>query len=398
MTEERDLREQLTHAQRMDSVGRLAGGIAHDFNNLLTAVLGNVELARGRMGGDGVLDAELAEIEQAAQRATSMTRQLLTFARRQVVTPAVVELDGLADGAETLLRRLIGENVELVTDLDAEGAMVRIDPQQFDQVLMNLTVNARDAMPDGGTVRISSRVRPAADLLETTFLQEPAEEYVVLEVADSGSGMSPEVQDRVFEPFFSTKEPGDGTGLGLATCYGIVHQADGHISVTSELGVGSVFRVILPRVRRGVEPVAPVEPSAPVFEAGRTVLVVEDADPVRRLVVEALARAGYLVLEASDGEEALEVAGAHEGPIDVVVSDIVMPKMNGPRAVEALRETRPDIRALFISGYAADTVRDSALAAPGSDFLAKPFSAGELLRKVSALTSDGASRPLSGSP
>lgn len=383
----RELQHQLAHAQRMDSVGRLAGGIAHDFNNLLTAVLGNAEILRRRIDSASDLLVELTEIEESARRATGLTRQLLTFARRQTVQPSVVELDEVAQDAERLLRRLIGEDIDLRTELKAPGAQIRIDPQQFDQVIVNLTVNARDAMPEGGTITIRTKV-VSADLVPGLRRDERDTDYfVVLEVEDDGRGMDRRVQQRVFEPFFTTKEAGEGTGLGLATCYGIVGQAGGRIDVESTPWVGSVFRVYLPAVNESVagEPDPLGEPD---FVVGRTVLVVEDADPVRRLIVESLERKGYTVLEASDGEDAVALAASYDGVIHIAVSDIVMPRMNGPKAIEAIRVSRPDIRVLFISGYSAETVRDGALESSNTAFLSKPFTPSELVHQVNELAED----------
>lgn len=383
-TAEKELEDQLAHAQRMDSIGRLAGGIAHDFNNALTTVLGNAELARERLPRTSQAVKQLSAIEDSARSASSLVQQLLTFARRDVVRSSVVELDRLARGSEQLLRRLIGEDVELSTSLSAPGALIEIDPQQFDQVLMNLAVNARDAQPNGGCIRIRTRVVDAADVPEVDQ-RVHGTDFVVLEVSDDGTGMSEELRARAFDPFFSTKEPGEGVGLGLATCYGIVSEAGGAIRLRSEVGAGSTFSVILPRVEGVADPVPDAE--SPVAESGSgvTVLVMEDAEPVRELIVSMLRDLGHVVIEAVDGLEGVDLASSHIGPIDLCISDIVMPSLSGPKAVEQIRAKRTGLPVLFISGYTADHGSDEAFSGSNTDILPKPFTPSELMARVRRL-------------
>jgi len=384
VSEARDLQSQLAHAQRMDSIGRLAGGIAHDFNNLLTAILGHAEMGRATLTPDDPAYPDLREIEESALRATGLTRQLLTFARRQVVQSKTVDLDELTRGTERLLRRLIGENIELVTALRAEGHMVQIDPGQYEQVIVNLAVNARDAMPSGGRLTISSR-RRVAELSPSPVTSGPTTECVELVVEDSGSGMPPEVCERIFEPFFTTKGAGEGIGLGLATSYGIIGQAGGTITVRSVVGEGTAFTILLPVVQSAPDLDDVREVSEPGAGGGETVLVVEDEEAVRRLVVEVLKRQGYNVLQAENGIEALEILNGNADLLDLMVTDIVMPRMGGPEVAERVREMRPDIKVLFMSGYSADTDRHQALAAEGTSFLPKPFTPTQLAARVRQL-------------
>jgi PAS domain S-box-containing protein len=384
VSQARDLKSQLAHAQRMDSIGRLAGGIAHDFNNLLTAILGHAEMGRAALSPDDPAYPDLREIEESALRATSLTRQLLTFARRQVVETRAVGLDELTRGAERLLRRLIGENIELVTAHGADDYLVQIDPGQFEQVIVNLAVNARDAMPDGGRLMISTR-RRVVHLTSDANGQGAETECVELLVEDTGSGMRDEVCSRIFEPFFTTKAAGEGIGLGLATSYGIVRQAGGSISVTSKVGQGTTFTILLPIVAGSAREADEYESNVEDAGGGETILVVEDEESVRRLVVEVLRRQGYEVMQAEDGVQALDVLGGNADVLDLVVTDIVMPKMGGPEVASRVREMRPDIKVLFMSGYSADADRLEALAVAGTAFLAKPFTPTQLAAKVRAL-------------
>ncbi len=381
---EKELEDQLAHAQRMDSIGRLAGGIAHDFNNVLTTILGNAEMARARLPRTSQAARQVEAIEDSARRASGLTHQLLTFARRDVVRATTVELDRLTQGSEQLLRRLIGEKIELSMSLAATGAFIEIDPQQFDQVLMNLTLNARDALPDGGTIRIRTLVVRGADLPEVDSAAT-AKEFVVLELSDDGAGMSDEVQELAFEPFFSTKEPGEGTGLGLATCYGIVSEAGGTIRVRSELGAGTTVSIILPRVEGVAEALLSDESTLSHGGAGLTVLVIEDAEPVRELIAGMLRDQGHVVLEAVDGLDGVDLAHSHIGPIDLLISDIVMPSLSGPEAVRRIRAKRSGLPVLFISGYTAEHGAETALGAEDTDILAKPFTPSELMARVHQL-------------
>jgi two-component system cell cycle sensor histidine kinase/response regulator CckA len=390
------LENQLAQAQKMDSIGRMAGGVAHDFNNLLTAMLGNLEFARAGLSPDDPLLAELEEIEKAARRATELTRQLLTFARRQVVQPVVVDLNALTRGAGKLLRRLIGEDIELVTLLDHEPATVRIDPSQFEQVIVNLAVNARDAMPQGGRLSIET----ANVLVDDAFARQHPTlrvgEHVRLTVSDTGIGMDDQVKKHLFEPFFTTKEPGKGTGLGLATCYGIVQQLGGVIYPESEIGRGTIFNVFLPRIDLPAEPTA--KPKETHVKRGtETVLLVEDEPLVREIAKSALSDQGYQVIEAEHGEDALRLARQFNGPIALVLTDVVMPKMGGRELIGVLRRDRPNVRVLYMSGYAASTIDEQDVVEPGTSFLRKPFALAEMLRKVRDVLDEGGGSTPSGS-
>ena len=381
--EERRLLEQaLARAQRLDSIGQLAGGVAHDFNNILTVILGNLEAVRKTLGPDAVVSVEIEEAEQAARRAADLTRQLLTFARHQRVDVHVLDLNTLAHDAERMLRRLVGAQIRIETELHGTPLRVRVGAGQVEQVLMNLAVNARDAMPAGGVIRVSTRPETLA-AAEAGPLGLVAGPYVELRVADTGVGMPAEVAEQVFDPFFTTKAMGAGTGLGLAVCYGIVRKAGGAISVLSTPGVGSTFRVFFPATE--AEPVVPALLLEPPVDGGReTVLVAEDERVIRELVERALSRRGYRVLAAGDGQDAMEVARAHEGRIDLLVSDVVMPRVGGPELARTLRRSDPALRVLFMSGYSADALREGQ-DVPGSEFVAKPFTPDELARRVRTL-------------
>jgi PAS domain S-box-containing protein len=368
VTELRRNEEELRQAQKLGAVGRLAGGVAHDFNNLLTVMIGNADLALDRLQDGDANRQELEEIRAAAGRAAELTRQLLAFGRKQVLQPEIFQLDGVVTGIGLLLRRLIGADVELVIRPGAAGAHVLADRGQLEQVIVNLAVNARDAMPDGGTLTIETTLRDDA--------------HVALAVRDTGVGMDEETRSRVFEPFFTTKHDGRGTGLGLATVDGIVAQSGGRILVESEPGRGASFTVLLPlaAAQVGEAPSAP-ERAAPVVDGRPTVLVADDEALVRGLIVDGLERAGYDVLAAADGREALELARVRLEPIDLLVTDIVMPGMSGRDLAEQLVAERPELKILFVSGYPGGAPGDEA-AAPGPRFLQKPFTLGELAAAV----------------
>ncbi len=386
VTDRKVLERQLLQAQKLESVGRLAGGIAHDFNNLLTAILGYAELAAGAVEGDARATGWVAEIRSAAERAGALTRQLLTFARRQVIEPEVVDVNELTSDLERMLRRVIGEDIQLVTELEARAPTVRADAGQLEQVLLNLAVNARDAMPDGGRLTIRTRdvVLGEGDLATRPGLVPGP--YVAIEAIDTGVGMSEEVLAHLFEPFFTTKELGKGTGLGLATCYGIVTQCGGRIEADSEPGRGATFRILLPceNASSGLGTAGgPPTSARPAEPAGEVVLIAEDEVRVRDIMAQTLRSEGYRVLLAEDGEAALRLAREHAGEIALVVTDVVMPRLSGPDLVERLRAHRPALRVLYASGYAADRV--PALAGPDTAFLQKPFTPAELARRVRSL-------------
>jgi len=374
LTRQKDLEAQLVQAQKMEAVGRLAGGIAHDFNNLLTAISGYSEfLIAGEVDERSRRHAH--EIKKAAARAAALTGQLLAFSRRQVLQPRVLDLNAVVSDMDMMLRRLIGEDVELVATLDPALGAVRADPTQVEQVIVNLAVNARDAMPNGGALTI-----------ETGNVSTSDEELVELRVTDSGVGMTEEERLQLFEPFFTTKT--GGTGLGLATVYGIVEQSGGTIEVESAPGFGSSFRILLPRVEAPAQELPEAEPEATPRPGTETVLLVEDEVVVRRLVAELLESDGYTVLQAGDGPSALELLRRHPGAVDLLVTDVVMPGMSGPEVVQAVTAMRPGTHVLYTSGYTDTALDHHGVLEPGTAFLQKPFGSQELLRSVRALLDD----------
>ena len=386
ISELRRLETQLLLSQRMEGIGRLAGGIAHDFNNLLTAILGHAEMARTDAApGDPAL-GNIAEITRAAQRAADLTRQLLAFARRQIIEPRIVDLNQLVLNVDRMLRRLLGEDVELVTVPQPGLWRVRIDPGQFEQVLVNLAVNARDAMPEGGRLVIeTSNVVLDAEFARSHTTVQPGP-HVLLAVSDTGVGMDPDVQAHIFEPFFTTKEVGKGTGLGLATCYGIVKQNRGSIWVHSEKGHGTTFRIYMPCAEAVEEQREPIETGTSVVVRGNeTVLLVEDEIVVRDLAADALRRQGYQVVTAASGPEALDLVQQAVRPFDVLVTDIVMPQMSGQQLADVLLLRHPRLKVLFISGYSDLPRHHDGMLSPGLALLTKPFTPGQLVQRVRAL-------------
>jgi len=388
VTELRSLQQQLRQAQKMEAIGRLAGGVAHDFNNLLGVITGYGELVRQRMPTEDPLHVKVEQILKAADRAASLTRQLLAFSRQQVLQPEILDVNHIVSDMDKLLHRLIGEDVELGTALDPSLGRVRADPGQLAQIVMNLAVNARDAMPGGGRLTIET----ANAELDAAYavLHPPAKpgRYVMLAMSDTGSGMDAEIQSHVFEPFFTTKPVGEGTGLGLSTVYGIVKQSDGYVWVYSEVGVGTTFKIYLPRIDLATA-APPQERPAPAARSSETVLLVEDEDALRGLLRETLEDNGYVVLVARDGAQALQIADAHAGPIHLIVTDLIMPGINGRSAAEEIVSARPEVKVLYISGYSSEAVARSGALGRGSAFLSKPFTPKGLLRKVRDLL-DGA--------
>jgi PAS domain S-box-containing protein len=376
------LEEQLAKAQKMDSIGRLAGGVAHDFNNLLTAILGNVEFAQLGVLPDTPLRADLDEIQKAAHRATELTRQLLTFARHQVVRPRVVDLNVLTRGADKLLRRLLGEDVELVTLLAPDLGPVRIDPGQFEQLIVNLAVNARDAMPNGGRLTIETANLTLDTDYAATHANAVPGEYVQVAVSDTGIGMDRKTLSRLFEPFFTTKAEGKGTGLGLAICYGIVRQAGGNIWAYSEPGRGATFKVHLPKLDVPVDAANGAPAPAAVPRGQETILLVEDEDQIREVAARGLRAQGYTVVTASNGAEGEAIARARLEQIDVLVTDIVLPLLGGRELAARLRADRRNLPVIFISGYTRGVVSDVELVGENTLFLSKPFTPSELARQV----------------
>jgi len=384
ITERRVLQEQLLQSQKMEGIGRLAGGVAHDFNNLLTAILGYVEMCKldlpPELPADHPARVDLQEVATAGEGAASLTRQLLTFASKQIVAPVRLDLSILVTDSLKMLQRLIGDDIEIETALDPAAGTVEADAGQIQQVLVNLAVNARDAMPNGGRLLIETTAETISDDQARARPGEIPGQYVLLAVADTGAGMNEEVQSHLFEPFFTTKELGKGTGLGLATCHGIVRQMGGHIRVYSEPGRGTTFRIYLPRKEGAADPQSVSAPrSTPT--GTETVLVVEDEPTVRRLAVLGLRAHGYVVLEAADGAEAIGIAGRVGAAIEVIVSDVMMPGMSGPELLNGLSAIAPNARAVLMSGHAESAV----LSQPSSLhylFLPKPFTPERLARKV----------------
>jgi two-component system, cell cycle sensor histidine kinase and response regulator CckA len=381
VTERRRLQQQFLQAQKMESLGRLAGGVAHDFNNLMTAIIGNAELDLMELPDAHPLRPDLEEIRQTAERAATLAHQLLAFSRREIVEPRVLKLNDLVARTERMLRRLIGADVELTTVKSRAAGRVKVDPGQFEQILINLAVNARDAMPDGGRMTIRTGAATVQRDAGAYGGVTPGR-YVTLQVSDRGCGMSPEVKERLFEPFFTTKEAGQGTGLGLPTCYGIVNQAGGWIDVESETGRGTKFTIYLPEAQERAEPLPEADGGGYLPEGDETVLLVEDEDAVRRIGARVLRGLGYTVLEASDGEEALELVASTDRRIDLVFTDIVMPRLGGGGLVERIQELRPEAKLLFTTGYTEDQVVRGSVAKRGVSLLHKPFSPGSLARRV----------------
>jgi PAS domain S-box-containing protein len=381
VTSRRNLEAQFLHAQKMEAVGRLAGGIAHDFNNLLTIINGYTETLLPMLTDDDARWAMLAEIREAGLRAANLTRQLLAFSRKQVLSPQVLDLNSSVKNTVKMLSRLIGEDVRIQTVTTPVPAWIRVDPGQLEQVILNLAVNARDAMPKGGrlTLQVARVAIGAEETAQGTKI--PPGEYVALDVADTGSGMAPEVRARIFEPFFTTKEPGLGTGLGLATVFGIVQQSDAHIDVETELGVGTRFRILFPAARNESRN-NHHSSETPTPTGTETLLLVEDESGVRRIARMSLERYGYKVLEAADGREAIELFAAHAGRVQLVITDVVMPEMGGAELVEQLRRHNPGLKTLYISGHTEDAAVRDRVSEASESFLQKPFTPTTLARKV----------------
>jgi two-component system cell cycle sensor histidine kinase/response regulator CckA len=381
VTDRRALEDQFRQAQKMEAVGRLAGGVAHDFNNLLMVISGYAEVVLAELGPHHLLRDKALAIQQASDRATTLTRQLLAFSRKQLLELKVVDVNAIVSDMERLLRPLIGEDVEFLTSLTNEAAHTRADAGQLEQVLMNLVVNAKDAMSGGGTLTIQTERMVVDDghRRGATFIRPG--DYVMLSVSDTGMGMDKETQSRIFEPFFTTKEKGKGTGLGLSTVYGIVKQSGGYVMVQSEEGRGTTFHIYLPRVE-GVAERHPVPVAHTALGGTETVLLVEDEESVRQLVRETLAAKGYRVVEADNGESGVAVAAKHQGKIDLVITDVVMPGMGGRELVKQLAQTRPETKVLYLSGYTEDAIVSEGTIESGAAFLQKPFTLQNLARKV----------------
>jgi PAS domain S-box-containing protein len=382
VTERHVLENQLRQSQKMEAVGRLAGGVAHDFNNLLMVISGYTEVLLGKTDSSNPLRSKIEAIQQAADRAGSLTRQLLAFSRKQLLELKVVDINAIVADMERLLRPLIGENIELVTRPASDLGRTRADAGQIEQVIMNLVVNSKDAMPKGGKITITtSNARLDDDLPREYNYMKPGP-YILLSVADSGLGMDKETQVRIFEPFFTTKEKGKGTGLGLSTVYGIIKQSGGYIFAQSELGRGTTFRIYLPQVDEIIASSGQTRALAPDVGGSETVLLVEDEESVRQLVRETLEGKGYKVLEADNGDAALQLAHAHQGCIDMLITDVVMPGMSGRELAVQLCSSHASTKVLYLSGYTEDAIVHQGVLDPGTAFLQKPFTLQMLSRKV----------------
>jgi PAS domain S-box-containing protein len=383
VSRELELEDRFRQTQKIDSIGRLAGGVAHDFNNILAVICGHTDLALMQLSPDAPLRPSLECIQESAERAANLTRQLLAFARRQVIEPRVINLNELVVNLNKMLRRLIGEDVKLVTQTVPDLNPIKADPGQIEQVLLNLVVNARDAMPDGGTLTIRTENVTLDEDYARRHLVTPGE-YVMASVSDTGVGMTDEVKQHIFEPFFTTKEQGKGTGLGLATCFGIIQQSNGHIHCDSQPGEGTQFRIYLPCVQGTEDATAVHEIPASLPQGTETILLAEDEPSLRRLMARVLRTQGYTVLEAADGNEALALAQANGTKIQLLLTDVIMPGLSGKMLAEWLSQVNPAIRVIFISGYINNNAVRDAMSKPGMFFLQKPFNPLDLTQKVRA--------------
>ncbi|MGH7265758.1 MAG: ATP-binding protein [Candidatus Rokuibacteriota bacterium] len=381
----RRLEDELRHAQKLEAVGRLAGGVAHDFNNLLTVIIGHVQLLQEPLAPDDPARRHSGLIQSTAQQAAALTRQLLAFSRKQVLQPKIVDPNAIVEGMKPMLRHLIGEDIALVTILAPALGHIKADPGQLQQVLMNLAVNARDAMPHGGRLTIETSDVELDEAFARLHVGVEPGPHVLVTVSDTGAGIDAETKLHLFEPFFTTKAPGKGTGLGLATVYGIVQQSGGHIAVASDPGRGATFRIYLPRVQVAVAAPRPEPARVEPARGSETVLLVEDEEAVRRLAGEILLGRGYAVLEARHPGEALLLGERHPGPIHLLLTDVVMPQMGGRELAERLRTARAELRVIYMSGYTADAAVLREVSETGGTLLAKPFTPDDLVARVRAV-------------
>jgi two-component system, cell cycle sensor histidine kinase and response regulator CckA len=381
ISQRKQLEEQLIHAQKMEAVGRLAGGVAHDFNNMLTVISGYSRMMLDELPPDDPLREYAEEVGKAAERAGAITNQLLSFSRRQMIQSQVINVNTVISQTEKMLHRLLGEDIQLTLDLENAIANIKADPNQIEQAIVNLAVNSRDAMPTGGQIFLQTANAHLDDAYVQTHLGIKPGEYVMIAITDTGHGMDPEVRKRIFEPFFTTKERGKGTGLGLATVYGMVKQSGGDIWVYSEVGKGTTFKLYFPRAAEMPAETRSESRERVTPRSTDTVLVVEDEKPVRDLTVRMLQNLGYSVLSAASGPEAIEISSSFSGNISMLLTDIVMPEMNGRQVAEALLRVRPDMKVLYLSGYTEHTISHHGIGAD-ADFLAKPFSRETLSKKL----------------
>ena len=391
ITERKSLEEQLRQSQKIEAVWRLAGGVAHDFNNLLGVIMGFSELLLDRLDSKDELRQFAHEVHKAGERGAGLTRQLLAFSRRQVLAPQVLDLNDVVANTDKMLRRLIGEDIELFTVRRPGLARVKADPGQIEQAILNLAINARDAMPQGGKLTVETANVELDEAYARSHVAVQPGPYVMLVVSDTGCGMDAETKARLFEPFFTTKEQGKGTGLGLATVYGIVKRSGGYIWVDSEPGQGSTFRIYLPRLEEAIEPVGPSDAVVAAVPASETILLVEDEEPLREVVRKSLESKGYTVLEAKDGAEAIQLSEWHQGPIHLILTDVVMPGMSGRVLVQRLTPLRPEMKVLYMSGYADDAIIRHGVLDESVAFLQKPYRLDTLALKVRELLEEGRS-------
>jgi two-component system, cell cycle sensor histidine kinase and response regulator CckA len=389
LTQRRKLEDQLRQAQKMEAIGRLAGGVAHDFNNLLTVIYSFGGFVIEELAEGSPARSDMQEVLDAARRAAGLTGQLLAFSRRQTIEPRVLCLNEMVSGIDKMLRRVLGEDIDFATELSPGLGNVRVDPSAFEQVLVNLAINARDAMVGGGKLTIETFNRDLDQACSSgPGVELPPGRYVGVAVSDNGAGMEPEIVAQIFEPFFTTKAPGKGTGLGLSTCYGIVKQASGYILVYSEVGQGTTVRVLLPRVIEAAEP-AQAEPAPVTLDGNEIILIAEDDEQVRRLSVRALSQRGYRVIEAENGEQALQVCRRTKEAIHLLLTDVVMPTMGGKQLAAELVALHPEMKVLYMSGYTANAIVHHGVLEPETTMLQKPFTPEHLLRRVRAILDRG---------